>query len=425
MAAGIDAAWQRFRGRLADALAAMGDGDVLILEVETGLPEDELEGAAPYVQFLCWDDGAALRGEVASNRYLDHRRSLAVDDIDRLVERGWAPPSGDDANFFVFGELREADRLADLAVRALRDAYGVPHPAFLSADGLETDLESGVNIPGPRPGMEPSVDEPLAVMPDSDQQLRTLVDAALRPLLGDTVRHDDDGDVPILEGGSVLYVHVDDERPEIRLFAILVRDIAHPERLPVELDILNRRHRFGRFFHDRGRVVLSYDFCAQPFAAGQLRSVVAELLLGIDGIARDLAARVGGRTWLDDDEAIGEPRAPVMSAPATAEGIDAPLEMLLELLHAGRVDTRAVANIFDGDRLAIIRRLVAVRTGRASTGGHAEEVVLEHLRRALRYVVDGDLPERARSRRRVAPRRTEQLSLVDEVELGQGTLEVE
>lgn len=251
MAAEIDAAWLRFRTRLADALAGFGDGDVLVIEVETGIPAEELEGAAPYVQFLCWDDGAALRAEVASNHYLDDRRALTPESVAALVGLGWAPATAEDRNFHAFGELRDADRLADLAVRTLREVHGVPHPAFLEAEGLEL---------APEPASPPA---------------------------------------------------------------------------------------------------------------------------------------------------------------------DPALATLLELLHTGRVDTRAVAGLFDGDRLGIIRRIVAVRTHAASVDGHPEDVVLDHLRRALRYVVDGDLPERSRTGRRVPPRRTEQLSLVDDGDLGQGTLEVE
>jgi hypothetical protein len=426
MAPELEAAWQGFRSRLADALAAMSDDDVMVIEVETGTSEEELEGAAPYVQFLCWDDGRALRAEVAGNDYLDARHALTAEAEDLLLEIGWESPADDSGNFWTFGELRDADRLAAMAVRALREAFGVLHPAFLVGGLPGDDAPDSSPAPAAGPGAD---DEPLGVMPESDEHLRQLVDDALAPMLGGEVHHDGDGDVPIRTGSSVLFVHVEEERPEIRVFAILVDEIAHPERLPVELDILNREQRFARFYCNGDRVLLSHEICAVPFAARQLRAVVADLLMRVDSIARDLAARVGGQPWaeeLADDSAAPTGRHAATASLEELVRLDDPgLEMLLELLATGPLDTRVVADLLDGDRLGIIRRIVGIRTGVVPTDGQPAEVVLEHLRRALRYVVDGDLPERGRSSRRLPRRPSQQFALVDDAELGQGTLEVE
>ena len=430
----LETAWQDFRGRLADALDAMVDDDVMVIEVETGTPEEELEGAAPYVQFLCWDDGRALRAEVAGNDYLDPRHALSEEAEDLLVEIGWERPDADSSNFWTMGEVRESDRLAAMAVRALQEAFGVLHPAFLvgdvpAVDDIADDLAPLFPVAdGPETLAD---DEPLAVMPESEEHLRQLVDAALAPMLGGEVSHDADDDIPIATGSSMLFVHVEDERPEVRVFAVLVHDIAHPERLPVELDILNREQRFARFYCQGDRVLLSHEVCAVPFAARQLRAVVADLLMRLDTLARDLAARVGGLPWAEDraDDATGSSAQSAQSATASVEEVvrleDPGMEMLLELLATGPLDTRVVADLLDGDRLGIIRRIVGIRTGVVPTDGQPAEVVLEHLRRALRYVVDGDLPERGRSSRRLPRRPSHQLALVDDNELDQGTLEVE
>ena len=48
-------AWTRFRARLADRVAEMGDGDVLIVDTD---PDDAATGGAlPYVQFCAHDPG--------------------------------------------------------------------------------------------------------------------------------------------------------------------------------------------------------------------------------------------------------------------------------------------------------------------------------------------------------------------------------
>ena len=93
LAGDVDQAWGRFRGRLADRIATMEEDECLLIEMEVGADEDELEGAAPYVQFMGWggEDGC-VRAEVVSNHYLDERFSLADRDEALLGELGWLAP---------------------------------------------------------------------------------------------------------------------------------------------------------------------------------------------------------------------------------------------------------------------------------------------------------------------------------------------
>ena len=145
----VERAWTAFRARLADRLAELEDDDSLLIEVETGVDEDELEGAAPYLQFMGWG-GDLVRAEVASNVFLDERCRLGDEEQEQLVGLGWLAPTYDpddetdsgSPNFYVDVERREADRLAVMVVGALRDAFGCAHPAFLDADGLEIDPDA-------------------------------------------------------------------------------------------------------------------------------------------------------------------------------------------------------------------------------------------------------------------------------------------
>ena len=82
---------------------------------------------------------------MVSNDYLDERFELTADDERVLADMGWSEPAYDDdgdpvpgeENFHLDAPAREADRVAVMAVRALREVFGCPHPAFLAADGLE------------------------------------------------------------------------------------------------------------------------------------------------------------------------------------------------------------------------------------------------------------------------------------------------
>jgi hypothetical protein len=150
---------------------------------------------------------------------------------------------------------------------------------------------------------------------------------------------------------------------------------------------------------------------AVPFCAEQLRNVVQRFCSFADQVALELAELVGGRRFLDD-----ETPEPVHAA--TEPG----MVVLLELLHAGDVHPATVAGLFADDRRDLVRQIVRVRRGQQGLDGHGEEVVLDHLRRALRLVADreADVVDSGPRRRRALPSR--QLSLLTDEDLGEETL---
>lgn len=157
-------AWTRFQAQLADRLVEMAEDDVLVVEAMVG---DESEpGAVPYVQFCAWGD-EMLRGEVAGNHVLAVSRELDAQGEAALEEIGYgAPTYGPDEeadhgslNFHVDLPQSEADRLAVMSVRALRDVFGVAHPALLSGDVVE-------HLAAPEePAAFERTDEPVAAYP--------------------------------------------------------------------------------------------------------------------------------------------------------------------------------------------------------------------------------------------------------------------
>lgn len=406
----VEDEWVRFRGRLAERIAAMDVHDVLTVEALTGVDEDDLDGAAPYAQVLRWDE-EAVRAEVVSNDYLDDRFALSEDGEQTLLEMGWELPEPDDegdrvGNFHVHAEPREADRVASMVVTALRQVFGCLHPSFLLGD-LEEAAPAATRRNAPSEG-----GEDLAVMPTDDDHLRALVDHALREMLGDDLTHDEDGDVPVVEGRSLVWVRVLEDSPSIDLFAHIVLGVRERSRVDLELDLLNRANQLFKFVLVGDCVVMKARLVALPFAAAQLRGLLALMLTEVDDLARELAARLGGRRFLEaarDDVVAQEPPSP--------------LTALLEALHEGPMRPSSVAVLFDHDRLAIIASIVAVRRDGLDTDDHDQEIVLSHLRLALRFVSDGEARARRvaleRTRR---PRRSQQLSLL-EVEGAQATLD--
>ena len=410
--ASTELAWTGVRQRLADRLAEAADDDVLLIELETGVDEDELAGAAPYKQFVAWGE-EMLRAEVVSNYYLDERFELSPADERRLAELGWSEPTCDDAgeeNFHLDLPRREADRVAVMAVSALREVFGCPHPTFLAAEGLERGPEAPT---APEPSYADG--EAELTYPDDHEHLQSLVDAALEAMFEGPAQHDEDGDLPIRCGESMAYVRVLADEPRVEVFADIVVDVSDQARAVAEAARLNLRSADHQFVVRGDRLVMRTSLVAWPFSPTQLRVVVGRFCGEVDEIATEAVSTVGGRRFME----------PAPERPAEDDAHPG-LTTLLEILHTGRVAPATVAGLFDCDRRELVHQIHRIRTGGQSCGDHPAEVVLDHLRRGLRFVADREASrelrvERSRRTRRPASR---QLSLLADEDVGQDSLGV-
>lgn len=437
-----DVAWQAFRARLADHLAGMADDDVLVVDTD---PADETTGgAAPYVQFCAWGE-AMLRGEVASNAYLAPERRIDDRAAETVVSIGWRAPTcapDDEAdsgstNFFLDAGTNQADRLAVMAVRVLREVFGVVHPSFLGAGGLEVD--PGTAPPVLDRSTEPS--EPIAVMPRDREELQGLVDAALTPYFGHPPKKDDDGDIPVVTDSTVVFVRVLEEAPIVHLFCRVLREVDDIDAARFETGVLNRDGRFVRFSVVGNAVMAEIDLPALPFAPEQLRDLLGVLCARVDGAVDDLLVRVGGRRELEpedagdedaeggadpetaepDDDGMAVPVDPDAEAEDDTDAVHPAMQTLLELDadRPGSVTPELAASVCAWDRDLVLelvgwnsRQELAWRRARdcaEAVGDEAETLVCEGerahaersvalLRQALRLVVEAQL-----ARHRAAP----------------------
>ena len=445
-------AWREFQARLADQLVAMEQDDVAIIDAMVG--EEPEEGAAPYVQFCAFGEGM-LRGEVAGNHVLDDRWQLDDQAMAALAELGWAAPTyaPDDEpdhgslNHYVDVERTEADRLAVMTTRALRDVFGVPHPALLTGDVPDAE---------PAPANEAAAhergDEPVATFPYGGRdELLALVDRALMPYFGHAPRHDTDGDIPVDTGRSVFFVRVPEEVPVVEIFGCIAVDVTDPVAAEREIAILNRDARFAKFRLAGDSVVVELQLPAWPFVPEHLRAMVAMLTEMITTHEGDLVARVGGRHLNDlldpegpaadedDPDETGEDEAREVARGTRRQDVRDRLtyaELVMAQLNAekrGSVGPELAASICGHDADVILDLLraneeeeIAWRQARAAAvieddveGVAACESELRYaaaqsrlLRRALRLVVESEatvdgehLPERpVRQRPRRLPR---------------------
>ncbi len=292
-------AWASFAAKLTDVLSVMEDDASLTI----GAIATEHPGRAPFVTFSARPAGA-VAAEAASNAQLGEFFQLTPAQLEAMEAIGWQPPTAEAQHpgFWLEGTQEGASDLADKAVRALCDVYGVPHPAFLAPDQLAEILTppAVAELPSaPEPQIPP--EELIATMPASREQLDQLIEQELTALLGHAPVRDTEGDFGIRVGSTMVFVRSTADAHEVLVFSAVVHDIDGRSRAMEVLSDLNTDSRFVRFLLIRDRVFLSLSVFARPFVPAHLRQALHLVSLTADSIDNDLAAKLRGRTTFTDD----------------------------------------------------------------------------------------------------------------------------
>jgi hypothetical protein len=411
----VEDAWRGFRRRLADHVAGMGEDDSIVVEV----PQQHETGAAPYCQVAGGE--AMVRVEAVSNVYLAGGCKLDEAQQRALEGLGFRRPEADDwsegeTNFWLDLEVREADRAAVLVVRALREVYGVLHPVYLEAEGLEP--EGAVRPLPPEPqAVEPDPDEVLR--PSSVEEVRAVVDLAVAGTYDEEPEWDEDGDLALPTEDHLVWVSVNKSVPRVLLSCLLVDDVADRQAALVEVNRLNRSEFGLTFSLTDQRISVTRELGLEVAVPSAVRTEVLRVLSQVDGWARDLGERV--RTA---PEPTGERPG---SRFETAYAVMAELERD----DRGSVGPAAMVRIYGNDtglllkaiRITEKRRREArtrIREARAAGQRSKEKVVqarhdylrdlVARMRAGLRLMVDAPV-------RKV---QLDQLALFDEDEAGTG-----
>lgn len=297
------APWAEFQRRLAAALARMPPETYLILEAP--LPDGDI---AAYVQFA--HATSDFRAEAVSSRYLPSSRPLTAAQERQLAGLGWQRPAPDAEGQNYFREWPSPAPFAEvarLAVRTLREVYGIEEPSGLRSlhesfrrDAVP-DLELGIEArtsrqaPGAPPPSAPSGDE-----------IAQLLEAAMARWLG--VEHpvrDGDGDYPIRVGSAMMFVRLlPGVPPAVAIFAPILRDVARTADLLQAINDINARIRFGRVFWSEGRVLVAMELTAADITADQVAFACVELGNLADYLDDVLHGRFGGKTMFDGRPAL-------------------------------------------------------------------------------------------------------------------------
>jgi hypothetical protein len=124
-AARPDLDWRPFERGLAEVLSRLRPGQCIFLEKP---------GSDLYLQF--GRGVGSFVAEAVSNQFLKRRDRLSGEAVALMLELGWTAPNGDDENRPNFrvahGAMAPWTKVARLAVRSLREAYGVEEPGQLT-----------------------------------------------------------------------------------------------------------------------------------------------------------------------------------------------------------------------------------------------------------------------------------------------------
>lgn len=298
-----DGAWATFAERLADVISLIDESADLTI---SSLGKDD-SSRVPVVTFH-YTGKDRIRAEASSNASLDPEFHLSAEQEAELLALGWQRADGDGNFWFEGSQEHDAARLAGLAVGALRDVAGVQHPVFLQPDQLAEILNPPAQEEQARPPSEFDAEDVVATLPANREHLSQMVDLELAELLDAPVMHDDNGDIAMRVGSTMVFLRVSDDAREIIVFATLVHDLAGRSRAAEVLNDLNCEARWVKFQMLRDRVFLTYSIMAHPFVPAHLQQGLRIVSRLADSIDDDLALKLGGRTtFQQDDDGDGTP----------------------------------------------------------------------------------------------------------------------
>jgi hypothetical protein len=344
LAAKVAEAWTEFGRALADALPLLPAGSRLDLTLD---PAASGVGDAVFGVSVLPSGESELRAYAVGNALLppEHRLSRAA--VGDLVALGWSPPgviAGADDRFGLVLSTAQANRLAAILGRTLRDVYGTPHPAFLmyavhsradaggpsdtdtDADaGAPSDTDADAGAPGdaearaPRPIELPPLGAARPMPEDSAPALPGTLDLAAMPLpdkvaaviaamlktTPENLPVDKDGDIGIRSGSAMVFVRVRDNPPLIDVFSPVLTEVDASEQLYVRLSELTHRMPIGRLYCAGETVWASVPVFGRDFQPTHLMLAVQVMTGLADELDDRLHGEFGGKRFFAEGDRPG------------------------------------------------------------------------------------------------------------------------
>ena len=287
--------WAGFEGRLATALERMAVDQFFILSTR-GADDDE---SLYYVQFA-QGGRAGFVAEAVSNEYLMGGRQLSPAQEEAMGGLGWmfpTPRASKPENFNRQWPMpTPVAEIARLAIRTLREVYGVERPSDLVyrrfARGGHDFAEPGLGIDAERPTTPRGQGQPPAPTPED---LTPLVETALRQFLGTaTVALDESGNYPLTIGTTSLFVRIlPSSPPLVRVFAPVFAGMAPTPGLLEAVNETNTEVSFCRVLYLNGQVIVAMEVRGVGISADDLAHACFVVAGVVELIRSRVAARLG------------------------------------------------------------------------------------------------------------------------------------
>lgn len=299
-------AWRDFVDSLADALPALRTGARLDLTLHgaRSIAEDSSEGGgrrtpAPYlgyaVSVAAYDDGR-LTALAVGNASLAEPYRLNRAAIAHMVALGWSPPEeGTGSKYFeLVTTTGEAESLATILARTMREVYRAPHPAFLDSHAIAARRLPGVRGPGAAAGSVGLADDVTVPLP---KRVR-VVTAAIQRTTPEQLLVDADGDIGIRTGSAMAFVRVRESPPMVDVLSPVLTEVQPSERLYRRLSELTNRMPVGRLYYAAGTVWASVQVLGNNFQPSHLVLAV-RLTAGLVDELEPWLVELGGRRFVE------------------------------------------------------------------------------------------------------------------------------
>ncbi|MDO5677909.1 MAG: hypothetical protein Q4G35_10435 [Propionibacteriaceae bacterium] len=280
-------AWEEFTTRLDEVLSVMDSSADLTISVARPKQEDEPPAARPGITFTMVNPG-----EITA--FVNDGGEASREVVEELHRLAWDEPDASEARFHTVADQENSAALAQLATETLAQVFGVLHPIFLEPDQLAEILQGTTDWVPLTP--KPLKKGQASVMPANRADLDNLVDHELAKAFGHPPLRNDQGDVAIRVGSTMVFLRSTPDAAELVLFSALVHDVNGRSRACEVLNDLNVEARYGRFALHRDRVFVQISVAAKPFVPAHLQQALVHLSQIADGIDDALASKLGGRT---------------------------------------------------------------------------------------------------------------------------------
>ncbi|MGH8794867.1 MAG: T3SS (YopN, CesT) and YbjN peptide-binding chaperone 1 [Stackebrandtia sp.] len=316
LTAKVSAAWRDFTAALAEALPELPVGADLALILD---PTASGTGNAVYDISLSVPGDDEIRADATSNATLPEAAQLGRTAVGQLVALGWQPPGVLDGSVERFGlhiEPDQAELLATIVSRTMRDVYGAPHPAFLTYDYQAGDgVTSGDLVLAPaRPAPAVTVeDESSEVVLSDAGPLADVVTTVVAALLHTTPGHlavDDNGEISVRSGSAMVFINPTEHPAVVDVYSPLLTEVDPTERLYRELSELTRRLPIGRLYYADGTIWASVPVYGRDFQPRHLMLAVESMTRLADDLDDRLQQKFGGRRFFDQKSLPTSPEDP-------------------------------------------------------------------------------------------------------------------